>query len=60
MLKSNNATVRRIRADLHPDFPRFTPAIGRRARKVKGRFRYIGKLAADRQGDEALTLWNGQ
>jgi hypothetical protein len=37
-----------------PDFPPFPHASGRRAKKVLGRFRYLGKVADDTHGGAVL------
>ncbi len=44
----------------HPDFPLFPHATGRWAKKVRGEFRYFGKVANDPKGEAALLLWLDQ
>lgn len=40
-----------------PDFPLFPHATGRRAKKIRGEFKYFGKVAGDPNGEAALNLW---
>ena len=43
-----------------PDFPLFPHASGRWCKKVKGKFRYFGRVADDPKGKAALDLWLNQ
>ena len=43
-----------------PDFPLFPHATGRWCKKVRGKFVYFGKVAADPDGQAALVKWLDQ
>ncbi len=43
-----------------PDFPLFSHATGRWAKKVKGKLHYFGKTADDPNGERALAEWVDQ
>jgi len=53
MPKHIKAAVRKPR----PDFPLFPHASGRWAKKIHGKFRYFGPMAADSLGEAALQRW---
>lgn len=59
-----NSSIQTIPSDKprkpHKDFPLFPHATGRWAKKVRGKFRYFGKVADDPQGQAALDLWLAQ
>jgi len=42
------------------DFPLFPHASGRWCKKVRGKFRYFGKVEGDPKGEAALNLWCDQ
>ena len=60
MAHSTGSTARPKPAKPRADFPLSPHATGRRAKKVRGRFHYFGKIADVPKGEAALNFWLDQ
>jgi integrase len=54
------STPSKVRGKIRPDKPPFAHQSGRWAKKVNGRFAYLGKIADDPHGDRARKVWAEQ